>query len=288
MKQVNKRTFGSLVSLIITMFLNKLHDKNILPSRFSLFVENLFSLLRGLNVRFSYCPEHELYCASEGKDIRYFENLRRGFWLYRGGIVHRGEFIFGSYCLENIEFSKGDIVIDCGANSGDLFIALRNCIDIQNYYAIEPNPSDFKILQLNTEGGKLLNIALGESDGSQRLWVSTEGGDSSLIEPEVGLDTIEVSVEKLDSVIEKLNIQVVKLLKLEAEGYEPEILKGLKEKLESCKYIAIDGGYERGKGNEQTFTEISNFLIQNNFEMVDIYFPWCRAIFRNRGTTARS
>ena len=78
--------------------------------------------------------------------------------------------------------------------------------------------------------------------------------------------------------------QRLKLLKLEAEGYEPEILKGLEGKLENCEYIAIDGGYERGESNEQTFTEISNFLILNNYKIIDIYFPWCRALFKNRNS----
>jgi hypothetical protein len=69
------------------------------------------------------------------------------------------------------------------------------------------------------------------------------------------------------------------LLKIEAEGYEPEILKGAGKMLERCEYIAVDGGYERGVKCEQTFTTITNYLLKNNFEMKDIYFPWHRALF---------
>ena len=78
-----------------------------------------------------------------------------------------------------------------------------------------------------------------------------------------------------------LEIKKVKILKLEAEGFEPEILSGIGNRIEDIEYIAIDGGYERGKKEEQTFTTITNFLINNGFEISDIYFSWYRALFRN-------
>ena len=200
MNQVKKKkTLSDLISISITLLLDKLHGKKLLPGKLPLFVENSFSLLRGKEVRFSYCTKQKLYCALEERNIRYFENLRRGFWLYRNGILSRGDFIFGSYCLENIDFNEGDIVIDCGANSGDLFIELQKYINAEDYYAIEPNPSDFKLLQLNVKSKKLFNIALGESNGKKNFWISTEGGDSSLIRPENYVKTIDVSVARLDN-----------------------------------------------------------------------------------------
>ena len=44
---------------------------------------------------------------------------------------------------------KDDVVFDCGANSGDLFLRLSKLIDSNNYYAFEPNPLDFKVLNFN-------------------------------------------------------------------------------------------------------------------------------------------
>ena len=61
-------------------------------------------------------------------------------------------------------------------------------------------------------------------------------------------------------------------------GYEPEVLLGAKDSLKICDYVAVDGGYERGL-KEQTFTEITNYLIKNGFE-IDIYFPWNRALLK--------
>lgn len=79
----------------------------------------------------------------------------------------------------------------------------------------------------------------------------------------------------------KLEINKVKILKLEAEGFEPEILFGIGNRIKDIKYITLDGGYERGVNEAQPFTAITNFLIKNGFEISDIYFPWFRALFKN-------
>ena len=87
---------------------------------------------------------------------------------------------------------------------------------------------------------------------------------------------------KFDDLVNELNIKRIKLLKIEAEGYEPEVLLGAKDKLSICEFIAIDGGYERGVKEEQTFSKITNHLINRNFELCDIYFPWYRGLFKNK------
>ena len=48
----------------------------------------------------------------------------------------------------------------------------------------------------------------------------------------------------------------------------------------SIEYIAIDGGFERGKQSEQTFTFATNLLIENNFEIIDITHKNLRALFK--------
>ena len=192
------------------------------------------------------------------------------------------EIINESYCLDFIDFSNNDIVIDCGANIGDLFIGLENLILPSNYIAVEPNPSDFKMLKLNTYNSILINKALGNQNKILPFYVATEDGDSSLVEPRKFDKIIDISVVRLDKIIQELKLKKIKLLKLEAEGYEPEILEGAGTMLEKFEYIAVDGGYERGPSCKQTFTTITNYLLNNGFEIKDIYFPWSRALFRRK------
>ena len=271
--------------IVMTRFkeilLDKFHKSALSTNYSSIFLENCIARLwGGVNVKFSYIKNDNIFCATEGLRQTKFSNKVRGFCLYRNGITNRAEFLFHSYCLKNIDFFEDDVVIDCGANYGDLTYKLANYIKPSNYIAIEPNPYDFKILKLNTNNeSTLINKALGNINGKLPFYISTEEADSSIIKPKVFTEVCDVSVVRLDKLIEELNINKIKLLKIEAEGYELEILEGLGRAIEKCQYIAIDGGYESGINCEQTLTVTTNYLLNNGFEMKDIYFPWYRALF---------
>ncbi len=276
-----KKIFKKVLNKLFLFSLNKLHSSSTVSKRIIIFFENLYSIIRGEKFRFFYDKNFNLFKISENNRTCFFSDSKRGFSIYRNGIDKREDFLFSSYCLQNIIFKNDDIVIDCGANSGDLFLRLNKYIDVANYIAIEPNPSDFKILSLNVpKESILINKALGNTNSKLSFYVSTSNGDSSLIEPVNYDDIIEVDVVRLDDLLLELKKTKIKLLKLEAEGYEPEILEGLGSSINCCEYISVDGGYERGKNSEQTFTTITNYLLSNGFEIVDIYFPWYRALFK--------
>lgn len=273
---------NKILNILIYRFLEPLHQSNTFPTYLSAAVENTIAMLRGKFVRFGIDSEGELFAKEQNRKLQ-FSNRRRGFWLYRNGIDVREDSIFKSYCLQNIEFKQGDIVFDCGANSGDLFLRLSKLINADNYYAFEPNPADFNVLRANALGAEhLFSLALGNVDSELTFYIATSGGDSSLIEPKRYDDKVIVRVVRLDSFMVERKIDSVKLLKLEAEGFEPEILEGLGAMIRRCEYVAVDGGYERGKDCEQTLTTCTNYLLANGFEMIDINFLWYRALYKRK------
>lgn len=73
----------------------------------------------------------------------------------------------------------------------------------------------------------------------------------------------------------------IKLIKLEAEGFEIEILHGLKKYLNKVEYIVVDCGFERGLDQNSTIAECSNYLINNNFKMIDFGAPRIVTLFQN-------
>ncbi len=266
---------------LVVKLLENYHKSSKSSKFLSIKAENILARIRGLKIRFKLNSDGSIQVEGENSNLR-ISDLARGFWLYRNGIKYRAESLFNSYCLKNLIFNYDDVVFDCGANSGDLFLSLDGKINSNNYYAFEPNPDDYNILKLNVKSSSnIYNLALGDVDTELAFYTSTEGGDSSLIEPKVWYRKMKVQVLRLESFIEKNNIKRIKLLKIEAEGFEPEILLGLGHKITLCEYIAIDGGYERGKDCEQTFTRCTNYLLLNGFEMLDICFPAYRALYIN-------
>ena len=87
----------------------------------------------------------------------------------------------------------------------------------------------------------------------------------------------------LDNFIYKENLsnKRIKLLKLEAEGFEPEVLLGGKNSLKNIEYICADLGPERGVAENLTVVEVNEILERAGFSMQ--YFNNCyRAIYKNK------
>lgn len=243
-------------------------------------LQNIFVALHGSQNRYTYDEIKRLYIVNEAELFRYFGEMSRGFDFYARSIKKRGKVLAASYCLKHVEFSSDDIVIDCGANYGDLYLYLRDKINEPNYIALEPGPIEYQCLLNSLPKARVLNLGLSNSDGELDFYLCSESGDSSLVKPKDYTDSVKVSVKTLDSLVDDLKITKCRLLKLEAEGWEPEILDGAKEFIKLCDYVAVDGGPERGVNKEVTFPAINNFLMKNGFEMIDLHGPSYRALFQ--------
>ena len=84
----------------------------------------------------------------------------------------------------------------------------------------------------------------------------------------------------MDSFFDKT--KKIKLLKLEAEGAEPEALAGCEKLLKNIEYISADLGFERGANEESTIEDVTNFLLSRNFRLVKFELPRVVALFVNK------
>jgi len=187
--------------------------------------------------------------------------------LYSKGFFQRGTSIGKTYLLYNINFGDRDVVIDCGANMGDLQLFFLDLgIDI-TYIGIEPNPIDFECLHENKIGSaSFLNLALWNEKGSLKFWVDSKTASSSLIEPPSFAEIINVEAVRLDQLTLPSRI---KLLKVEGEGAEPEILLGCAGILNKIEFISADVGPERGVNQTSTRKDVVDYLVKNNFEIIE-------------------
>ena len=255
--------------------------QKILSPKSACFIQNLISKIFKCDVQFNFDKNLRLFVANNKKSKRYFHEMERGFNFYQRGLNLRGRDLFKSYCLDTIQFKFDDIVIDCGANYGDLFLELSKKINKHNYITFEPGPEEFKCLCKSLPYAKNNNLGLSNKKGRMNFYLLSATGDSTLCTREDNKNKIEVSLTTLDDYASENNIHHCKLLKLEAEGWEPEIIEGGNNFLKKCEFVAIDGGPERGEGNETTFPILNNKLLKFGFEMIEIRGPQYRALYRN-------
>jgi FkbM family methyltransferase len=176
--------------------------------------------------------------------------------------------LFETYCLEQVSFCDNDLIIDCGANIGELNYSFKfKNINIK-YIGIEPDYETFNCLEKNRArpADVFHNIALSNKIGESKLYLDNIGGNSSL-EFFGKNESLNVKTATLDS----LNIKgTVRLLKLEAEGHEPEILEGAIDSLRNINYVSVDFGFERGIDQENTIEAVNNILTKNNFKLKNL------------------
>ena len=249
---VFKRLLYIILGIVISFFHNNTSGKT--------FTRSVNLILRR-KAKINY--EFGMYSASDNTGKFYFPNKRVVRML--SGIVEQSKNLFDLYCLNKITFSADDKVIDCGANTGELYPYLKKIAPEINYLAFEPDQKVYDCLLKNVNDKKatLRSDALSNKSGMSKLYNATYSADSSL-EYSGENSYTKVKMIKLDD----LELMNIKLLKIDAEGHELEVLQGALNTLSQIMYISVDFGPEKGEQNERTLPDVSNFLYENNFKMV--------------------
>ena len=143
----------------------------------------------------------------------------------------------GKYTDGDITVKETDTVIDCGSFVGAFSMASA-IMGAEKVYAIEPSSRNFHCLNKNIAhfGAESvitpINIGLGDEDTTLKLNLSHLSCEDSFMacDQDATGTCEEVQVLRLDTYIEQAGIDVSNLyLKVEAEGLEPEIIRGLGE-----------------------------------------------------------
>lgn len=189
-----------------------------------------------------------LYHATSKATDYYFDSpYKVGRYLYREKDDAIEAYLRTRYSYKQVRVDPGDIVLDIGANVGEFTRAVAS--DASMVISVDPDPSPFRCLTKNIESldnVTAFNVALGDHDHEANIFLSSEHNNSSLIEPLDGwTEQASVLVITLQTLMSRAGVSRIDFLKLEAEGYEPEILNGAGQALRAVRKIAIDASPER-------------------------------------------
>ena len=236
-------------------------------------------MILGRSVRIYHEPSLKMHYAIEGGgNRRNFRDIRQNFYVYQLGISKRAADFAKEYMLNQIQFmGTNPVVIDCGANIGDLKLSLEHLNVKPRYIAFEPSPDEFECLEANSPDAEMFNIGLWNSMTQIDFYISTANADSSIIKPSSFSKKIQISANRLDKVL--IDTPVIDLIKLEAEGAEFEVIQGAEGILAKTRYIAADLGFERNE--ESPLAEVTNFLVERSFRIVSFGYPRIVVLFKN-------
>ena len=133
--------------------------------------------------------------------------------------------------LESIIFRNGSrsTVLDVGANLGDFTMAISD--RATRVISIEPGRENFDLLCSNLRLNSLklvvpLNLAAHDSSGN--LFLTGNGADLTVANFDGGEPTIGVT---LDSILRTHDVDYVDVVKIDVQGHELEVLRGLSSSL---------------------------------------------------------
>jgi FkbM family methyltransferase len=138
----------------------------------------------------------------------------------------------------------GDVVFDVGANIGCYSLQSSKAVGkTGRVFAFEPNSASFELLSKNVRVNHANNVApfrlaLGRFASTASLNIYNKAGNSSFYrkDQEAGLKQIgveSVQVKTLDEIASQHKIDNLRVLKIDTEGYELEVLKGATKTLSS-------------------------------------------------------
>jgi FkbM family methyltransferase len=195
--------------------------------------------------------------------------------------------------LKKNNLSEINLIFDVGAHKGESINLFLKNMKVKNIVSFEASPLNFKFLENNKKNlekkfpdTKIIieNLAL-SSDGrvvtfkqfneSSSSTINNINQESRYFKRKFNLlniqnkkniyESFKLKTETLDNYMYQNNFNRISFLKIDTEGYEYEILIGLKKKIKSIDTIMFEHHYDNMIIKEYTFSDINYLLKKNDF-----------------------
>jgi len=189
------------------------------------------------------------------------------------------------YHLRHMSFDEGDVVIDIGAHIGLFSIYVAKRWPILQVFAFEPFPTNFRNCADNLRWNAVTNVALSPkaiTNDNRSLNLATDshnsGGASAVVKTFNAGGTVKgIGSITLDEIFFAHKIGRCKLLKIDCEGMEYEILLGTRI-LDKVEYLvgefhASPSLERQGWYPERLYGYCSSFFLQNKMAITFNQIP---------------
>lgn len=165
---------------------------------------------------------------------------------------------------------KGDVYIDIGANVGTTTLVAAKTVGLAGVvFCFEPNKSAYLALLENIKINNLNNVmakqyALGSTEGTVSF-SNNNNDDMNRIADSTGGSLVSVAI--LDSF--SRHISGIRLIKIDVEGYEMEVLAGAVETLKKTDMVIFESIEKNAQKYGFKVSDLISFFRAHNFRIME-------------------
>ena len=195
-----------------------------------------------------------------------------------------------------IKSDRINLFLDVGAHHGETIDLFSKNFSIKKLISFEASPKSFKKLFSRKDFFKkrykctniiLENVALGSENKKVKIKEFVESSSSTIqdidqnskyykkkfrflnfIGTKKVFEETEIDITKFKDYLEIKKINNIDFLKIDTEGYEYEIIKGMEKKLKDVKLLYFEHHYDLMIKKNYTFFDISKILKDHNFRKI--------------------
>ena len=198
--------------------------------------------------------------------------------------------------LKKKNFDTFNIIFDIGAHKGESINFFLNYFSVSKIISFEASPENYK--KLNSRLSSLIkkykstkiiieNIGLGHKEGIHKFNQLHESSSSTFNQINVNSNyykkknkilnffssqksqkIININIIPLNKYIDENNIVNIDLIKIDTEGFEFDIIKGLNSKIDNVKLIIFEHHYDDMITKNYTFSHVNDLLVKNKFKKI--------------------
>jgi FkbM family methyltransferase len=208
--------------------------------------------------------------------------------LRRGGLElqrYDPEDTYAKRRQRRLQSEQVNVVLDVGAHAGEFGQSLRHGGYAERIVSFEPVAEHNRRLQAAAKADRqwtCVQAAVGDHPGETEIHISGNDGFSSSIRPMAALhETAEPSSSYVDSEIVKvvtLDEAVDELvgaddrlmLKVDAQGFESEVLAGAVSTLQRCRLVELELVFVELYEGQAMFAELAAQMGERDFVLTDV------------------